>query len=215
MGSRFLSGCGCGEGCFRRAEVRHGGRLAAAAEFSTERCQTGTRRLDAREAPPGLPGAEEGSRGAPLGSLARTGTPEPIPSRSAGAPRSDPFPCSAKPGFHFPTLWLRCGSATIDRSKNQIYPSNPYPFANSIGAVPLVSSEPTSSRVPHRHGSFLPPSPFRSPAPRPPLFPTRPSCFSLLQTRRSVLAAELSLPPAPPPHRVNFKIRVVRFIKEP
>ena len=52
--------------------MRHGGRLAAAAEFSTERCQAGTRRLDAREAPPGLPGAEEGSRGAPLGSLARS-----------------------------------------------------------------------------------------------------------------------------------------------
>ena len=52
--------------------MRHGGRLAAAAEFSTERCQAGTRRLDAREAPLGLPGAEEGSRGAPLGSLARS-----------------------------------------------------------------------------------------------------------------------------------------------
>lgn len=187
------------------------------AQFSFQSCSSNTlvSLLDPLRRPPScVPGSSHPRAFLlPLQNLA--GTPEPIPSRSAGAPRSDPFPCSAKPGFHFPTLWLRCGSATIDRSKNQIYPSNPYPFANSIGAVPRVSSEPTSSRVPHRHGSFLPPSPFRSPAPRPPLFPTRPSCFSLLQTRRSVLAAELSLPPAPPPHRVNFKIRVVRFIKEP
>lgn len=133
----------------------------------------------------------------PLQNLA--GTPEPFPSRSAGAPGSDPFPGSAKPGFHFPTLWLRCGSATTDRSKNQIYPSKPYPFANTIGAVPRVSSEPPSSRVPHRLGSFPPPSPSHSPARRPPLSsPLGPLAFSLLQTRRSVLAAELSLPPPHP-----------------
>ncbi|MXQ95752.1 hypothetical protein E5288_WYG002912 [Bos mutus] len=35
-----------------------------------------------------------------------------------------------------------------DLWKNQIYPSNPYPFANIIGAVPRVSSEPISSRDP-------------------------------------------------------------------
>ena len=31
------------------------------------------------------------------------GTPEPFLSRAAGVPGSDPLPCSAKPGFHFPT----------------------------------------------------------------------------------------------------------------
>lgn len=56
-----------------------------------------------------------------------------------------------------------------DLWKNQIYPSNPYPFADTIGAVPRVSSEPISSRVLHRFGSLLPPSLFHSPASRPPL----------------------------------------------
>lgn len=142
-----------------------------------------------RPPPSGVPGSSHPRAFLlPLQNLA--GTPEPFPSRSAGAPKSDPFPCSAKPGFHFPTLWLRCGSATTDRSKNQIYPSNPYPFANTIGAVP---------RVPHRLGSFLPPSPFHSPAPRPPLSSPLAPLASLCSRLDALFWPQSSAYPRPTP----------------
>ncbi|KAI4549510.1 hypothetical protein MG293_001840 [Ovis ammon polii] len=116
MGSRFLGGCGCGGGCFRRAE-------------------------------PILP--------SPSQPLCRR--PQVRPSSMFSQTRFSLLYSLAALRFRY-DLW-----------KKQIYPSNPYPFADTIGAVPRVSSEPISSRVLHRFGSLLPPSLFHSPAPRPPL----------------------------------------------
>lgn len=250
MGSRFLGGCGCGGGCFRRAEVRHGGRLAAATEFSTERCQAGTRRLDAREAPLGLPGAEEGSRGAPLGSLAISaegietavlfplpplaagkatlllpsgspltipsvtsdhaqfsfqscssnalvslldplrpppscvpgsshprafllpfqnlaGTYEPFPSRSASAPRSGPSSRLSHPVFT--SLLFGCAAVPLRPVEKPDLSQQPLPFCkHHRSCTPRILGTHLFPR-PHRLGSLLPPSPFHSPAPRPPL----------------------------------------------
>lgn len=208
----------------------------------------GTRRPDARVAPSGSPGAEEGSWGVPLGSLARSAagmetavflpvpplagedrclcsflmglllpplislllttrgslsrpahlihssvsgspctfllpaarrypsaslpspTPKPtwysraLPQPHCRRPQVGPSSLLSQTRFSLPysSVALRFCS---DLPKSEIYPSGPYPFANTVRAGPRVSSEPISSRVLHRLGSLLPPLAFHSPAP--------------------------------------------------
>ena len=85
-----------------------------------------------------------------------------------------------------------------DLWKNQIYPSNPYHFANTIGAVPRVSSEPISSRDPI--DSVLCCRPLRS-TPQPPALLSLPHSPLLLLCSRldALFRPQSSAYPRPTP----------------
>lgn len=96
----------------------------------------------------------------------------------ASLPSPTPKPRQRRPGDGLPSLLLCPGL-----SKDRLYPSNPYPFADTVRAEPASPQTPALPRscldsVLCRTSIPLP----RPPAPRELSSPARSSCFSLLQT---------------------------------
>lgn len=101
------------------------------------------------------------------GSLLSRASLLPLQNLSSGVPGTDSLPYYSAPGL----------------SKNRLYPSNPYPFADTVRAEPASPQTPALPRscldsVLCRTSIPLP----RPPAPRELSSPARSSCFSLLQT---------------------------------